>query len=140
MMAGKLMRWLGQQGEKVNRKRIQRLMRLMRIEDLVGVPDLAVPLLRQRVKRMSSPDEKKITRLIAQLDSDSFTLREQAAQELGRLGDLAEPALRRALADPPSLEVRSRLERLLEGLEEAETSADPFRRIREIGGHSDTGS
>jgi hypothetical protein len=50
---------------------------------------------------------------LADLQSDRFELRRQAEATLEKLGDLTEPALRKALADEPPLEVRQRLERLL---------------------------
>ena len=43
--------------------------------------------------------------------------RRHAEQELEKLNDLAELAIRKALADPPSIEVRRRLEKLLARLD-----------------------
>src|SRR5207248_888000 len=63
------------------------------------------------------PDPKlaeKLSKLIADLDSEEFTVREKAATELAKLGVPAEPALKKALAAKPSLEVRHRIESLLE--------------------------
>ena len=48
------------------------------------------------------------------LDAESFGVREKAEQELEKLGDSAEPELRRTLAGRPSAEVCRRIERLLE--------------------------
>jgi hypothetical protein len=50
---------------------------------------------------------------LADLQSEHFELRRQAEAKLEELGDLTEPALRRALADEPPLDLRQRLERLL---------------------------
>jgi WD40 repeat protein len=53
---------------------------------------------------------------MADLNSDEFARRDRAREELERLGELAEPALRKALADKPSLEPRRRIEQLLRAL------------------------
>ncbi len=62
------------------------------------------------------PDDKQLARWIADLDSDTFDVREKAAEGLGKLGHAATPALRKALAAKPSAEARKRIEHLLEGL------------------------
>src|SRR5205085_1083644 len=59
----------------------------------------------------------KLSKLIADLDSEEFTVRDKAATELAKLGVLAEPALKKALTAKPSLEVRRRIESLLEPFE-----------------------
>jgi hypothetical protein len=80
-------------------------------------PARAVPFLQARLDpKAQGPDEKKVKQQIAGLDADEFDQREEATQELGRLGPAAEPALRSALAAGPSAETRARLERLLKGL------------------------
>jgi hypothetical protein len=55
----------------------------------------------------------RIARLIAQLDDDDFAVREEATAELRRIGPPAEAALRRALAESPSAELRRRARDLL---------------------------
>jgi hypothetical protein len=60
-----------------------------------------------------------MARLLAALDSNRFAEREQAVQELEKLGFGAEPGLRQALATKPSPEVRRRIDRLLENLQRA---------------------
>ena len=57
-----------------------------------------------------------IERLIANLDSDTFAVREEASRDLAKLNWDAEPAMRKAMASTPSPEVRHRLSRLLEQL------------------------
>jgi hypothetical protein len=57
--------------------------------------------------------EGQISGLIADLDHDSFALREKASTELGKVLPQARPALVTALAKTPSLEVRRRIESLL---------------------------
>jgi hypothetical protein len=61
-------------------------------------------------------DEQRIRRLIAQLDDNDFTTREKASAELAKLGRRAERALRQALEQEDSAELRRRVKRLLERL------------------------
>jgi hypothetical protein len=58
-------------------------------------------------------------RLLSDLDSPEFKVREEAGQQLRRLGDLAGPALRAEQRTPRSPEVRRRVEALLEELRQA---------------------
>jgi HEAT repeat protein len=60
------------------------------------------------------PDAKTIARLIADLDSDDFMVRQKATEELSKLGDAIAPDLRRTLENKPSLEVRRRIQQLLD--------------------------
>jgi hypothetical protein len=84
------------------------------IWSLAAVPDQSVPLLRDRLRPAPASQRKRIERLIADLDSDDFDVRQRASRELERCAADAEPALRRALARGPSAEVRRRVEALLE--------------------------
>jgi RNA polymerase sigma factor (sigma-70 family) len=62
------------------------------------------------------PDTDQVARLIKKLGSDKFAEREKASQELARLGEAAEPLLRKALEAEPSAEARRRLNEALEKL------------------------
>ena len=55
---------------------------------------------------------QRIKLLIVQLDDESYAAREQASKELADLGVIAEPELRKAMKEPPSVEVRIRARRL----------------------------
>lgn len=70
-----------------------------------------------------------IQQLIRDLDNDGFTVREKATAELGRLGEFAEPDLRRALRGPISPEARLRVERLLEQVERGLKQSDWLRAL-----------
>jgi hypothetical protein len=72
--------------------------------------------LKVRLKGDKPPDARRIARLIADLDDDKFATREKSYGELEKLGVRAEPALRRALEGEASLEVRTRVKRLLDRL------------------------
>lgn len=66
------------------------------------------------VTQATAADSEKITRWIADLDNNQFAVREKATRELEKLGESAQPALRKALEDHPKSEARKRLERLTE--------------------------
>jgi hypothetical protein len=83
---------------------------------LAAASERAVPLIAAHLRPVQPVDPERIARLLGDLDSDEFTLREKATRELEQLGAAAEPALRKALAENPSLELRRRMERLLERL------------------------
>jgi WD40 repeat protein len=81
---------------------------------MVSEPGDCLPLVKERMKPVPKVEAGRIAQLIANLDSDKFTVREQATTELNLLGDLALPSLRKAMTVQGSLEVRRRIESLLE--------------------------
>src|SRR5262249_21378513 len=81
---------------------------------LAGDPARGVPLLAEGVGPVVAADAKGTGRLIAELGSRRFSGREKGARELEDLGEAAHPALRAVLAGSPALEIRRRVERLLE--------------------------
>jgi hypothetical protein len=74
----------------------------------------ALPLLGKHLSPVPRADEKVVARLIADLESDDFRVREKATEELGRLGEAAAQPLRQVLQKKPAAEVRRRLQPLLE--------------------------
>jgi WD40 repeat protein len=58
-------------------------------------------------------DSKRIEKLIGDLDSDQFEVREKANKELKSLGSVAVTAMRKALAEKVGLEPKRRLEALV---------------------------
>jgi RNA polymerase sigma factor (sigma-70 family) len=76
--------------------------------------------------------EERVARLIAELDSDRFEVRDRASKELEQLGELAGPALRKALAGKPSLEVRRRLKTLLDQVGGRTLAAEQLRALRAV--------
>jgi hypothetical protein len=102
------------------------------IRKLSASPGQAVALLKDRVRPATPADPKRLARLLGDLDSDSFEVRRQAQSELEELGELAEAALRKALTGDPSLEVRQRVERLLDNLSGRVPQARQLRELRAV--------
>jgi WD40 repeat protein len=83
------------------------------IGKLTAAAPQTLALFKERLRPAVSAPAERLRRLLAELDSPDFTTRTDAARELEKFGDLAAPALRRALEDKPSLEVRRRIESVL---------------------------
>jgi RNA polymerase sigma factor (sigma-70 family) len=81
---------------------------------LVGSREQVVPFLKQRLPPAGSVEAPRLTALLRELDSEDFQTRSRATAELERLGERAEPAVRKALGGRPALETRRRLEGLME--------------------------
>jgi RNA polymerase sigma factor (sigma-70 family) len=85
---------------------------------LVAHPDRAVKELGKRLQPARAPmATERVRKLLADLDSDVFAQRQAASKELARLGPAVEPALREALKQTTSVEVRTRVRALLRGME-----------------------
>jgi hypothetical protein len=96
-------------------------------------PAQAVPWLRERVRPVKAVVERrKLARLIADLGSEDFAVRDEATRELEKLGEQAEAALRAGLAARPELEPRRRMERLLEKLNGQVLSLEALRALRAL--------
>jgi hypothetical protein len=96
------------------------------IAKLACHPDQAESLLKDKLADLPTIDEKRLARLIADLDKDDFKQRESASKELAKLGRLAEGALRKTLEGNPSAELKRRVQSLLEKLDPKED--DPMQR------------
>lgn len=95
-------------------------------------PKEAVPFLRQMLGLGGDADPAQLARLVRQLDDERFTARQEAANELARMGRAAGPALRRALDAKPSVEVRRRLQQLLGELEALDAGPEQLCRLRVV--------
>jgi RNA polymerase sigma factor (sigma-70 family) len=98
---------------------------------LAAVPGEAVPFLRTRLEPVKPAPPDQTRALVADLDSEDFRRREEAAGKLEALGVRAEPALRAALKGMPSAEQRRRIEGMLGRLEGASAPASPAE-VREV--------
>jgi WD40 repeat protein len=95
-------------------------------------PAEVVPFIRQRLGTEPAYDFKRIDQLIADLDSNRFQTREKATAELIQLVEIAETALQKALMNQPTLEVRTRMERILKHLRPAALSPKLLQSIRGV--------
>ncbi len=87
---------------------------------LISAPDQTASFLGKKLKPVAVLDAERFARPLKKLESDQFAEREEATQELKKLGDAIEPALRKALQDKVPLETRRRMQALLDDLEGAE--------------------
>jgi RNA polymerase sigma factor (sigma-70 family) len=104
------------------------------INKMVLAPRESIAYVKDHLKPVSADDveQKRLNLLVANLDSDRFKTREAASEELEKLGETVEPLLSQALAKKPTLEMRKRLERLLNKLDSPVTSAQRLRVLRAV--------
>jgi hypothetical protein len=97
---------------------------------LAGRKDVA--FLASRVRPVEATSADKISQLVADLDNREFAVRERARRALEEVEELAQPQLRKAMAESASLEVRRRVETLLSKLEASPPSAKTVQAIRAV--------
>jgi WD40 repeat protein len=95
----------------------------------VQSPKGVVAFLKDRLKPVERRD---LSALIAELDSDSFPVRQAASTKLAQLGFQAEPALRAASSNHRSLEFAQRVDDLLKTLDGHPIPPDELRSRRSI--------
>ncbi len=79
---------------------------------------------------MPAPDQKRIRQLVDRLDSDDFSTRQKAAEELEKQANSAAGLLRQIMTkEKPSLEVRRRLQQIVEGME---SKPESLRSVRAV--------
>jgi WD40 repeat protein len=83
---------------------------------LAASPEKATRLVKDRLPPAAAADPKRVAALIADLDNNSFAVREKSMQALEKLGASAEGGLRRALSAKPSPEAARRMKQLLDKL------------------------
>jgi RNA polymerase sigma factor (sigma-70 family) len=88
---------------------------------LLAMPENAIPFVQAHLHPIAAPAADSVAAFLKDLDSPRFVTRQQASNELEKLGDAVEPALRKAQTENASLEVRQRIARLLEKLEASST-------------------
>jgi RNA polymerase sigma factor (sigma-70 family) len=99
---------------------------------LAADPKQAVPFIAERLRGLPAADRGRMQKLLAELDSKDFKVRQAAQKELHAFGKLAEPALRDGLARKASLEVRQRIEKLLEKREDPILAPEVLQVLRAI--------
>jgi WD40 repeat protein len=104
------------------------------VKELLAYSGEAVPFLRQRLRRIAAA-EARTAPLIADLDSDSFKVRQRATRELERLGPEARIGLTITLQSKVSPEVASRAQGILTRIKDAQPAfgvADARRAVLAI--------
>jgi HEAT repeat protein len=99
-----------------------------------------MPLFQERLKPVPRISQARIDQLIADLDSNRFTVRNKATKALQTIGDPAIPALRRALLKPPSEEVARRAKELLARFTAPVPPPDQLRLLRALAALEEIGT
>jgi WD40 repeat protein len=102
---------------------------------LAARPADAVRLLREQLKPVPGvkPEPGRIAKLIADLDSPRYAVRESAMRDLERLGGLARDAVAAALKRPGiTPEMRERLEKLKDRVNKPDTGSEWIRPLRGV--------
>src|SRR5262249_45262020 len=76
----------------------------------------ALSLLAEHLRPSAPVDAKRVDKLLTDLDSDQFAVREAATKELTAMGQQIEAALQRVSENKPSLEMRNRVRATQESL------------------------
>jgi hypothetical protein len=96
---------------------------------LADDPARSVPFLRERLRPVPAAEPAVLARHLADLDANEFEVRQRAETDLTRLGDAAEPALRKVAAGASAPHVRKRAEGILDALV---TSSERLRSRRAV--------
>ncbi len=80
---------------------------------MADAPEQAAALLKGRISPVKAGDADTANKLIAQLNSDEFDVRDRAERALEMMGEGVAHVLQKALEGGPDLEVRARVLRLL---------------------------
>jgi len=97
---------------------------------LVAAQNDATRFIQKLLQPVASVDAR-LAQLLVDLDGDSFEVRAKALRELEGLGELAYPALEKVLERKSSLEVRKRVEQILEN-PEPPVSSEELRALRAV--------
>lgn len=99
---------------------------------LTAASTQAVPLFEKNLQLTAAATREQLDRWVEDLGSRRFRVREQAARELAKQGDVAVAALRRGLKRADELETRRRLEALLEAASNLTEAPELLRRVRMV--------
>jgi hypothetical protein len=97
---------------------------------LLASPEQSVTLLGEQLR--PAPLNERLARWLSELDDEEFAVRAKATEHIRNLGREAEGALRKALRDNPSFEVRRRVRELLDRIAEEPFSPQQLREARAV--------
>ena len=95
--------------------------------DIRVTPEKSVLFLKERLQPVPAVDAKRLSKLLGDLDAKNFEARQNAERDLVELGEAAEAALRKCLANSTSLELQRRVEQILQ-----KRGPDVLRQLRAI--------
>jgi hypothetical protein len=98
----------------------------------LSAPAEAVRYFAERVKPVDALETRRVQRLLADLDSDDFAVREAASNALGGLDAQAIPYLEATLKSTASAEVRARVLKILERVWGATLPSEQLRQVRAV--------
>jgi hypothetical protein len=99
---------------------------------LTAAPRESVPFLGKQMPPVPVPDPAKVAQLLKDLQNERFAVREKADKELAKLGDLVEPDLQKAAGEDTPLELRRRVQQLLDKLQGPVTQPEVLRGLRAV--------
>jgi WD40 repeat protein len=99
---------------------------------LSKTPDETTPYLALQLQPVLAPELALVRRLIEDLNSETFTVRDKADRELAKLGPLVEGEMNKALQSNPPLELRQRLEKLVRQVAGSVSQPEHLRGIRAV--------
>jgi WD40 repeat protein len=102
------------------------------MDRLAAGSDAVVAFFKDNVKPPPPADEKTIAKLIEQLDADDVETRDQATSSLQDIGEAVVAPLQKVLEASPSLEVRTRAQKILENQKTGTAAASLLRGLRAI--------
>lgn len=102
------------------------------IDRMRAAPQQVVPFLKQRLPLLLKADSQQIQRLLVDLDSDQYAVRAKADEGLRKWGVSAFPLLTDALTKKPSLEVRRRVEAIVEDIRKSQSKMFTMDRLRYV--------
>jgi hypothetical protein len=100
--------------------------------EMMQAGDDMVAFIKERVKPVPAIETQTVQKLVANLDDPAYATRKKAAEELAKVGEPAEPALRKALEGQPSTETRKQIDGLLSKLRFPTYSGEPLRALRSV--------
>jgi WD40 repeat protein len=100
--------------------------------ELSASPKEAVLLLGKHLQPAPPIDMKEVQKLIDELGSDVYKVRQKANAELLKMGERAVPAIDKALAKQPALETKTRLEQVRAKLTAVVLTDDKLRTYRAV--------
>jgi hypothetical protein len=99
---------------------------------LASLPDKTPAYFKERLKPISAADREQIKKLIEDLNSPQYAVRQKASAGLDKFGELAAPLLNDHLKQKPPLEVAKRIEIILEKLDGPVSDPNLLRALRAV--------